>query len=1599
MAEEYRSICKDCNVEFGYSGASILAGATRGLTRPERCPACRRTHSRESRSIGIPQIQIKPIGRRKRDQDLNPGRLGKIRHPKREHVKVQVESKFGKPDSLIDFGITDDDMCQLFETMQNYQVVVVVGPTGSGKSTFLPYRLMVPPEGRDIPPDIFTRFGQIAITQPRTQATRSIARFVSQDLHGSSLGAGFDVGFRHRGSPASDWRNKLVYLTDGTLINWIVSGQLANLSVIMIDEAHERSINIDLILGLLKQQLPRYPHLKLIIASATINAELFQGHFGGFDKVALLEFRGLKQYKVDAYFPPGDIKLYNNRYVPQTMAKRICNILEAIKDGEKAEGDILGFLPGEAEINTCADSLRSSIAEDSKLRELNINVYPLYTRLPQEEQDLALAQKANVIRAKMLRKIQECIPGQNQFIVLMLDQKSASEAYSQLNEALETTQIANWNLTLLPEEEQDFSILTNHVVFTSHAHYADLPDNYKTDYRVVTDRRVVIATNVAETSLTVDGIVYVVDSGLVKQSSWDPNNSANDLRVIFHSRAGCQQRWGRAGRVRDGEAHMLYTDGQFEDEEVFPAHTVPEIKRSSLEQVVLKAKAAGIDNIQKFPWIERPPERELQRAPEVLSSMGALDRDGDLTGFGMELQSFMTDVPIANLLVAADQYACGVEMATLAALSPMRLQGGLLNWDRWWDFPTKEAISRVHKQLALPCNDDLDFFLKLYSIWAEAGNSTLRSTLCNLFFISETTIDERVVPARQQFLEMLSIGKKGDEDRLISFSTLDRLRIVLAVSLPEHFIFTHQDDKIQDLSENGVELPINIDENSVLAENLPSHFISLQRRIFIKDDTKNFSLSCLIKIDESWLELRKLSVLQQACRISQLLKPLRNENTAAKIRNRLFLDVNYPAGAHFAVTKTNDNELRPGELISLPLPIPPVFVEDKIEEVSFVAPDGNKDVTPLAGWEDKEDKQIAYGPPDENDAESILSEDPANDILFSTFDKLSAKHVFSEFEFENANADDTSTGCIVADYDFKVPKVIFRQIQKNAEEAGFAPDQVIKVQGIELLGKDDQEKALLVKTVDSPVRQSIIDAKDLSFSGRWFIAELYLNKEFKVKTVERQGVVRLSRLPCIEESIHRYVDEKIGRHRNVPVEIPCRLLEKRGINLNFLLIDLENKGIYETAYLKLPRNWKDWGMKFDIGKTYEFFLDGKIGHSDEKMPSPPKNLIDFVETCKKKQKIFWNNRQACLHTKLPMKSILRESLEKLCTEARFQRMIARLYIFSNRLKLWKYKPGNILATGHKAVEESFLNELVPNYEHGDIVHGRISAIFEESVLVVLQKGGKGRIDLDHLSWKGTSLADPREIVSADQQIECTVLRQYVKPDAKGKDRVIIDLTILDRNEFPVKYLAGSFHDVKVFMVNKLKNFALSELQPGIVGIIFDNTLKEGQTFNARIKSYKINPLAIRPLKPVRIQLERYHKIEINKADVPRIIGPEGSVIQEIQKQTKCRISIEKHEGKALITSAKKENIDNAIAEIDKIIQKHTARKPKQHKAKIVIPSTKLGRLIGKNQTTINSIKNQADCSIWYRQDGSVEIKSWKTQDNIEKCIQMIEKIIPETKRV
>jgi hypothetical protein len=859
MPREWYVNCKDCGQEFGYSDDSYRLSKRRGLSRPERCPQCRKMHSREIGSLGLSHFDLTPVSGIP-FSGLSAGRLGGLVRPTRVHDSRERNGGY----DLTRFGIKDEHILEFIELMGEKQVMVIVAPTGAGKSTFLPYRLMVPP--KPLPNDLFARNGQIVITQPRIQATRNIPLFVARELHGSNLGAGFDVGFRHHGSPSTDWRNKLVYMTDGSLINLIVRNELSNLSVVMIDEAHERSLNIDLILGLLKAQLPRYPHLKLIIASATINAGMFLEYYGGpkeFDpdifsvdggegfltydnnaiatalkdsQVGFYGFPGKRQYPVETRFRVEDpvSETHWSGRMADELAKKVIDILHAMAEGkETVHGDVLGFLHGEAPIEKAVELIQAGVEEDPLLAG-KVDVLALYTKLPQSRQDQAL----------------------------------------------------------LPKKDSN-------------------------------RRRVVISTNVAETSLTVDGIVHVVDSGLINESQWDTKTQTSFVMPKIHSQAGCKQRWGRAGRIQAGIAHCLYTAEQFEN---FPKYTDPEIQRAPLDQIVLTAKTAGVDNIQTFDWIQAPSKEELDRAPHYLQQIGALDEFGDLTEHGLELSGFAEEIDIANLMILADRFGCAVEMATLL---PIRKLGGfksLLLWDKGWDAATKRAVHRIHQGLTGPCVDDIEFALKIWEAWEgkRFGRSPeARRSWSRHYFVNHSLLGDKILQEREALLEGLSGHKKEQNFRSVNFDLLTRLRILILYGLPNMIYLLEEGSKdglelnqspifkpyipdhkdFREIISFHADATVEINPQSICAGKAPQAFVCglrqrVRRRMSPLSEPLNIiTANFLSLIKPEWTRFCGESIISLARLLAVETRNNEGDLITSTTRSRLFIDQKYPVGS------------------------------------------------------------------------------------------------------------------------------------------------------------------------------------------------------------------------------------------------------------------------------------------------------------------------------------------------------------------------------------------------------------------------------------------------------------------------------------------------------------------------------------------------------------------------------------------------------------------------------------------------------------------------------------------------------------------------------
>ena len=464
---------------------------------------------------------------------------------------------------------------EIMAAMQAHQVVIVCGETGSGKTTQLPKIALAMGRGK-----LNARPGErprlIGHTQPRRIAASSVAKRIAQELE-TPLGevVGYKVRFQDRLS--KDASVKL--MTDGILLAETQSDPLLSAyDTIIIDEAHERSLNIDFLLGYLRQLLPRRPDLKVVVTSATIDAERFAQHFASKNGPAPVIYVSGRMYPVEQRWHAFE----ESREFDMNDA--IADAVDELWRGN-APGDILVFLPGEREIREAADHLRRHLAHDVMTR--NAEVLPLFARLSQGEQDR---------------------------------------------------------------------------VFDSHG-----------------GRRIVLATNVAETSLTVPGIRYVIDTGTARVKRYSFRSKVEQLLVEPVSQAAANQRAGRCGRVANGICIRLYDQKDFESR---PRFTDPEILRSSLAGVILRMKSLHLGVVDDFPFIDPPSRRAIADGYQLLNELGAVDDDNELTPMGQELARLPLDPRVGRMILEARERGALAEVLVIAsALSlqdvrdrPMELQ-------------------------------------------------------------------------------------------------------------------------------------------------------------------------------------------------------------------------------------------------------------------------------------------------------------------------------------------------------------------------------------------------------------------------------------------------------------------------------------------------------------------------------------------------------------------------------------------------------------------------------------------------------------------------------------------------------------------------------------------------------------------------------------------------------------------------------------------------------------------------------------------------------------------------------------------------------------
>ncbi len=527
-----------------------------------------------------------------------------------------------------------------------HQVVIVCGETGSGKTTQLPKICLTLGRGLGAGGD-----GLIGHTQPRRLAATATARRIAQELH---TPVGEVVGYKVRFTDKLSRGASIKLMTDGILLAETQSDPLLRAyDTLIIDEAHERSLNIDFLLGYLKEILPRRPDLKLIITSATLDAERLAKHFshaGG--KAPVIEVSG-RLYPVEMRYRPvlnDDPRLAGLSATassaagsgkPESAREAGRDLMEAIVDAvdelaREGAGDVLVFLPGEREIREAAQALRQR-------HPLHTEILPLFARLS------------------------------------------------------------------MAEQERVFK-----------------PGNA---------RRIVLATNVAETSLTVPGIRYVVDTGLARVKRYSYRNKVEQLRIEPISQAAAQQRAGRCGRVANGICIRLYDEADWQTR---PRFTDPEILRSSLAAVILRMKSLQLAEIESFPFLEPPPARAIADGYQLLTELGAVDSAHHLTPVGQTLARLPLDPRVGRMILAArEQHALHEVLIIASALSvqdprdrPLELQG---------------AADTAHRKFA----DQKSEFLSLLRIWqwfdealAHKKSNRQLLDLCRANFLSHLRLRE-----------------------------------------------------------------------------------------------------------------------------------------------------------------------------------------------------------------------------------------------------------------------------------------------------------------------------------------------------------------------------------------------------------------------------------------------------------------------------------------------------------------------------------------------------------------------------------------------------------------------------------------------------------------------------------------------------------------------------------------------------------------------------------------------------------------------------------------------------------------------------------------
>jgi ATP-dependent helicase HrpA len=609
---------------------------------------------------------------------------------------------------------------EIAEALQKNQVIIVCGETGSGKTTQLPKICLELGRGQK---------GLIGHTQPRRIAASSTAKRIAQELN-SPLGE--HVGFKVRFTDTLTKGASVKLMTDGILLAETQTDPLLRqYDTIIIDEAHERSLNIDFLLGYLKQILPKRRDLKVIITSATIDAQRFANHFGENGKAApVIEVSG-RLYPVELRYRP----------IQADEKDKERDLMVAITDAvdelcRLGSGDVLVFLPGEREIRDAAEALR-------KHHPPHVEILPLFARLSAQEQERV--------------------------------------------------------------------------------------------FKISNARRIVLATNVAETSLTVPGIRYVVDAGLARVKRYSYRNKVEQLQVEAIAQSAANQRAGRCGRVAAGVCIRLYDEQEFKQRTAF---TEPEILRSSLAAVILRMKSLRLTDVESFPFIEPPPGRAIADGYQLLQELGAMDDSNQLTAVGKELAKLPLDPRVGRMILAArDNQALSEVLIIAAALSVQDPR------DRPMDAQT--AADLAHKKFA----DEKSEFTSYLKIWKwfedaiehKKTNRQLQDN-CRSNFLSQMRLREW----REVHSQLLTIIKEQGWRINETPATYEQLHLALLTGLLGNIGFKSEEESHY-LGARGIKFYIW--PGSYLAKKAGKWIMAAE----LVDTTRLYG-RCLAQIQPEWLE-------------------------------------------------------------------------------------------------------------------------------------------------------------------------------------------------------------------------------------------------------------------------------------------------------------------------------------------------------------------------------------------------------------------------------------------------------------------------------------------------------------------------------------------------------------------------------------------------------------------------------------------------------------------------------------------------------------------------------------------------------------------------